>query len=293
MELRQLRYFLAVCEELHFGRAAQKLHISQPPLSQQIMRLEDDLKVKLFFRTKRHVELTEAGRVFAGEARLILQQVEQAAGLALEAGRHKQSQLVLGCSSANINVAMNILREFSKRYPEIQVIVKSLVSPQQLSAIRNGQIDLGLVTLPVDPEGLTMEPILKERLVLALPQHHPLASRRNLSLRAIANETVIILPLHMSPGRYEQIASLCRNAGMSLRTVHEVDNVYTMLELISEGFGVSIMRSSIRGVRRKGIVFREFQHAPYVETAIAYRRDNRFEGISNFIDISKEVAAKI
>ena len=293
MELRQLRYFLAVAEELHFGRAAKRVHISQPPLSQQIRQLEEDLRVQLFYRTKRKVELTEAGRTFAGEARLILQQVDRAAGLGVEANRSKLSTLVVGCSPANSNVVLSILKVFAMRNPKVHFVVKSLVSLQQVEALRNGRIDLGFVTLPVDSEGLLTETILRERLVVAMRQNHPLARRRRVPLQALSSETLIVFPLQLSPGRYDVITGLCRGAGFSLHVVHEVDNIHTMLELIGAGFGVSLMRASVENVPHKGVVFRELQHSPVVETALAYRRGNRPEVLSKFVDVSKEIAASL
>jgi DNA-binding transcriptional LysR family regulator len=268
-----------VCEELHFGRAAKRLHISQPPLSQQIRQLEEDLHVQLFYRTRRKVELTDAGRVFAGEARLILQQVERAAGLAVEANRSKLSRLVVACSPANVDVVLKILKAFTRRHPKIHIVVKSLVTPRQVEALRNGRIDIGFLTLPVDSEGLVIETILQERLVVALPEKHPLAARRRIPLRALAGETLIIFPLYMSPGRFELIARMCQTAGLSLHVVHEVDNIHTMLELISSG------------IRKKGVVFRELQHSPSVETGVAYRREHRSKALLLLIDIAKGVVA--
>lgn len=289
MELRHLRYFLAVAEELHFGRAAKRVHISQPPLSQQIRQLEEDLRVQLFHRTRRKVELTDAGRVFAGEARLILQQVERAAGLAAEANRGKVSQLVVGCSPANSTVVQKILRVFAGRHPEAQILLKSLVTAQQVEALRNGRIDVGFLTLPVKGEGLAMETILRERLVVAMPKNHPLSTRKRVSLRSLANDTLIIFAVHLNPG--DLIARMCRSAGFSLYAVHEVDNIHTMLELISSGFGVSLMRASVQEIQKKGVVFRELLHSPEVETGIAYRPENRSNVLPLFVDVSREVTA--
>ena len=150
IELRHLRYFLAVAEELHFGRAAKRVHISQPPLSQQIRQLEDDLGVQLFYRTRRHVELTEAGRVFAGEVRLILEQVERATGLAEEAMRGKLNRMVVACSPANSYYAVHIITAYAAQHPTARLVVKSLVTSQQIEALRNNRIDVGFVTLPID-----------------------------------------------------------------------------------------------------------------------------------------------
>ena len=301
MELRQLRYFLAVAEELHFGRAARRLHISQPPLSAQIRQLEEEMRLTLFYRTKRKVELTEAGRVFAREARVILQQVEQAAGLASEANRSKQSRLVVGCSPANSEVVVRILGELKQRDPALELTVKSLPSPQQIDALRNSQIDLGFITVPAPHEGLIVEPLWKEPLVVALPRRHALAARRRIALRALERETLILFPLYMSPGRYESIADMCRKAGFSLNAVHEVDNIHTMLEMVSAGLGIALLRASARLLERpmhptsphaSGTVFRELQHSPLVETALAHRLDSKITALPAITTIARTLATQ-
>ena len=302
MELRQLRYFLAVAEELHFGRAARRLHISQPPLSAQIKQLEEEMRLQLFYRTKRKVELTDAGRVFAREARVILQQVEQAAGMASEANRSKQARVVVGCSPANREVVVRILGELKRRHPSLELTVKSLPSPQQIDALRNSQIDLGFITVPTPHEGLMIEPLWSEPLVVALPTKHALAARRAIPLRALERESLIIFPLYMSPGRYESIADMCRKAGFSLNAVHEVDNIHTMLEMVSTGLGVALLRASARLIesplskagRDSGgrVVFRGLQHSPQVATALAYRVDHKINSLPDILTIAKQVATK-
>lgn len=313
MELRQLRYFLAVSEELHFGRAARRLHMSQPPLSAQIRQLEEEMRIQLFYRTKRKVELTEAGRVFAREARLILQQVELATGLAAEANRSKQNRLVVGCSPANSEVVVRILSAVARRNPALAITVKSLPTPQQIEALRNSQIDLGFITIPVPHEGLAVEPLWKEPLVVALPRAHALASRGRIALRALERETLILFPLYMSPGRYESIADMCRKAGFSLNAVHEVDNIHTMLEMVSAGMGVALLRASARLIENplgrslkhplgnpvekkspgnRGIAFRDLQHSPLVETALAYRPDHKIASLPEFAAIARQVSSR-
>jgi DNA-binding transcriptional LysR family regulator len=287
MELRHLRYFLAVCEELHFGRAAKRVHISQPPLSQQIRQLEEEMRVKLFSRTKRRVELTEAGRVFAGEARLILQQVEHASKLAVDTNRTAQKRLLVGFSPANCHVAIKVLKQFSIQRPETHLVVKSLPTPQQIEALSSGHIDLGFVTLPFHEDRLVVETILSERLMVALPARHALASAQRLSLHELASETLIIFPLRMSPGRYESITSMCRKAGFSLHTIHEVDDLNTMLELVRAGLGVSLMRQTTSAFKPKGVVYRELRHSPTVETGIAYMRRNRLNDLALFMETAR------
>ena len=247
--------------------------------------------MRLFHRTKRKVELTEAGRVFAGEARSILQQVERAAGLAVEANRLQLSRLVVGISPASAHLVVRILKAFGERQPGVHVVVKSLVTPAQVEALRSGRIDVGFLTLPVDREGLVLETILRERLTVALPEKHPLSARKRIHLRALAGETLIIFPLTMSPGRYEQIAGLCRDAGFSLHSVHEVDNIYTMMDLISAGFGVSLMRASVARQQYKGVVFRELQHSPVVETSVAFRSENPLSILPAFVEVARKAAS--
>jgi DNA-binding transcriptional LysR family regulator len=287
IELRHLRYFLAVAEELHFGRAAKRVHISQPPLSQQIRQLEEDLGVQLFYRTRRRVELTEAGRVFAGEVRLILEQVEHATSLAGEANRGKMNRLVVGCSPANSYLVVRILNAFRARHPEARLVLKSLITPHQVEALRNNRIDIGFVTLPIDGDNLTAEVVLREHLVVALPKRHTLASRRRIALQALSSETMIVFPLNMSPGRYQLITGMCRRAGISLNMLHEVDNLSTMLELVAAGFGVSLLRASVQQMAQKGVVFRKLLHSPFVETAVAYRREGAPALVQQFAETAK------
>jgi DNA-binding transcriptional LysR family regulator len=293
VELRHLRYFLAVAEELHFGRAAKRVHISQPPLSQQIRQLEEDMGLQLFYRTRRRVELTEAGRVFAGEVRVILDQVERATGLAQEATRGKLNRLVVACSPANSYFVVKILTTFAARFPDARLIVKSLVSSQQVEALRNNRIDVGFVTLPIDGEGLAVEAILREPLVVALARRHPLSRRGRVTLRILSAETMIVFPLHMSPGRYQLITGICRRAGISLNMLHEVDNLYTMLDLVAAGFGVSLMRASVQGMAHKGVVFRELLHSPFVETGVAYRRENTSPVVQQLVETSRAIASLV
>lgn len=292
MELRHLRYFLAVAEELHFSRAAKKLHVSQPPLSKQIRELEKELGVHLFDRTSRKVELTRAGQLFAGEASIILQQLERAGGLAVEVDREKRNHIVVGYSPGTVHIIVRILRIFADRHPEVQILVKNLETFRQIEALNNGRIDVGLVTLRLvlDSEGLVIETILRDRLVVAMPTDHPLSARKVVPLRALANETLILDPLHKNQARHGLITEMCRQAGFSLHRVHEVDNLHHALELIGAGFGLSLMRASVQEIQTTGVVFRELQHSPLLETAIAYRQKNRSGALLAFVDVARDAA---
>lgn len=141
--------------------------------------------------------------------------------------------------------------------------------------------------MPIDGDGLTTEVVLREHLVVALPKRHPLSKRRQVTLQALSSETMIVFPLHMSPSRYQLITGMCRRAGISLNMLHEVDNLYTMLELVTAGFGVSLMRASVQQMPQKGVVFRKLLHSPFVETAVVYRREGASEVVQRFAEAAK------
>src|SRR5436190_18148181 len=193
MELRHLRYFLAVADELHFGRAAKQLNMSQPPLSQQILQLEEELGVKLFQRTKRQVQLTWAGQMFAKEARLILAQVDHAATVAVQADQGQIGQLTIG-SVLSVDSMMHrtfieILQTYTKRHPQVRLALRSLTTPQQIEALHLGRLDVGILTanLAHDPL-LATERVWREPLMLALPRNNHLSNRRTVSMQALAAE---------------------------------------------------------------------------------------------------------
>lgn len=291
MELRHLQYFLAVAEELHFGRAAKRLHISQPPLSRQIHQLEEEIGVLLFKRTKRKVALTNAGRIFGDEARLILQQVEEAATLARDAGPNPQNRLMVAYSPHNAHIALRTLFAFSKRNPDIRVLLRSLATALQVDAILIGRVDIGFLTLPAYGEDLTIDVVQRDHLVVAMAKNHPLVSRRTVPVRALADETVIIYPRHLNPKRHDLITGMCRRAGFSPRLIHEVDSIQVTMELVSKGFGVSVMRPLPREILKANVVFRNLQHSPLLETAVVYRRSSRSSVVDDFVGVAKEVAS--
>jgi len=291
MELRHLQYFLAVAEELHFGRAAKRLHVSQPPLSRQIRQLEEEIGVLLFKRTKRKVALTNAGRIFSDEARLILQQVEEAATLARDAGPNPQNRLMVAYSPHNAHIALRTLFTFSKRYPDIHVLLRSLATALQVDAILVGRVDIGFLTLPAYSEELTIETIQRDHLVVVMSKNHPLASRRTIPIRALADETLILYPRHLNAKRHDLITGMCRRSGFSPRIIHEVDSIDITMELVSKGFGVSVMRPPFFDILKAGVVLRNLQHAPLLETAIVYRRSSRSSVVDDFVSVAKDVAS--
>src|SRR5579863_828003 len=278
MELRHLRYFVAVAEELHFGRAAERVHIAQPPLSQQIRRLEDELGVQLFDRTKRRVELTHAGRAFLREARQTLARAEQAVRAAQQAGRGEVGELAVGfVGSATYLIVPLVLKTFRHRFPKVE--------------LRLGQIQVGFFRSVSDDEALTFEWILEERLVMALPESHPLARHRRVELTKLSEDSFVLFPRAIGPGFYDLIVSQCRRAGFTPRVALEASSVQTIVGLVAAGMGVALVPASCQNFRRAGVVYKAIREpGPTVKMAVAWRRGDRSPVLRAFLEVVREVA---
>jgi DNA-binding transcriptional LysR family regulator len=278
MELRHLRYFLAVAEELHFHRAATRLHISQPPLSQQIRALERELGVTLFERNRRRVTLTAAGESFRDDARSILAAVERASERARHVARGSLGTLSIGfVGSAMFSPTLpDILREFRAGHPDVELVLRELPTTAQLHALASGELDVGVIRGPVaeseiDPE-LELMTIQRERLVAALPAGHPLAARRRLRAEDLRGEAFVILARREAPGLYASLAAAMRDAGGLPEDVLEVAEMQTIISLVAGGFGVSLVPTSVGQVDRSGVAFRPIAGATQtIELSVAWR----------------------
>jgi len=292
MELRHLRYFLAVAEELHFGRAAARLHISQPPLSQQIRRLERELEATLFHRTKRHVELTNAGRVFLGEARALVAQAEQAAGNAQRASRGEIGQLLVGCALwADFLNGPSIIRLFARRHPDVEVELRDLTAAEQVSALASGRIHVGILRPPVQSKGLLSERLLSESLVVAFPRGHPFRSYDRVPWRALADQPYVLCSRRRAPAFEAVVARACHEAGVTLKVRYEVEHPQTVLAIVEAGLAVSLVPASLQMVKRPGVAYRRlWPRGPALETVIAWRREADQPLVQAFIEVAREVA---
>lgn len=242
MELRHLRYFVTLAEELHFGRAAERLHIAQPPLSQQIRQLETELGFELFHRTKRSVKLTEAGKVFLSEVQQILKQLEQAIQIGRQTSRGEMGQLIVGfVSSSAYNILPPILRTFRNCVPGVSLELHELTTHEQLQWLRDGRMDVGFVRSPIEDDIFSFEVIFAESLVVALPETHLLAKDKSVSLRSLASEPFILFPRLLAPGLYDLIISLCQQAGFSPSVTQEAIQMQTIVSLVAGGLGVAIV----------------------------------------------------
>ncbi|MEG4116812.1 LysR family transcriptional regulator [Microcoleus sp. N9_B4] len=271
MELRHLRYFIAVAEELNFTRAADRLHIAQPPLSQQIQHLEAELGFQLFRRTKRTVVLTEAGQVFFEESQKIMQQVDRAIQLGRQTSRGELGQLTIGfVSSASHNVVPAILQAFRTLHPAVKLELREMTTNEQLQRLREGQIDIGFIRPPVE-EGINSEIVFREVLIVALPQTHPMADRANVELRQLSTEPFILFPRSLAPGLYDRIVSFCQQAGFSPIAAQEAIQMQTIVSLVAAEMGVAIVPESMQNFQRLGVVYKPIQEiSPIVSIALIW-----------------------
>jgi DNA-binding transcriptional LysR family regulator len=294
MELRHLRYFVAVAEELHFSRAADRLHIAQPPLSQQIRNLEEELGVQLLQRTKHQVQLTSAGQLFLEEARRTLAQAERAIQTAQRASRGELGRLVVGfASSAAYNVFPEILRVFRACFPEVELVLRELNSQPIQDYLYSSQIDIGFVYFPIVTDSLCCLSIVEEPFLVALPQSHPLSTQPQVALQAIAHDPFILFPRHNSPDFYDKIVGLCQQAGFSPKVVQEAALMQTIVSLVAAAIGVALVPASLQNLQRTGVVYKQVQGlAAMVEMAVVWRRDDRSPVLEAFLNTVRQITGK-
>jgi DNA-binding transcriptional LysR family regulator len=296
MELRHLRYFVLLAEELHFGRAAKKLHISQPPLSMQIRALENELGVTLLKRSQRHVALTQAGSALLAEARHILSRVELAVVAARRAGRGEVGELAIGfISVADYNVLPVVLREFRRRFPLVNLTLRELTTDAQIRDLLAGRIDAGLLLPPISEPALESVSILQEPLIVALPEKHPLARRPGkLALEKLKGAPFILFPRAYAPGLYDDIVSCCKAAGFSPLIEQEAIQMQTIVSLVSAELGVALIPESLRNLRRTGVTYKSLRGgSPQTEVHLAWRRGDDLPALRVFIDVATQVASAV
>ncbi len=292
MELRHLRYFIAVADELSFSRAAERLQMAQPPLSQQIQALEKELDVKLFDRKKRPLQLTLAGQAFVEEARSTLAQLEQAVHTTQRIHQGTLGCLTISFTSSIANgVLPDILRSFRQHYPEIKLILQEENSAFQLQGLRDHKTDVVFayqyhdVAEASDLEVLTLT---QEPLVVVLPEHHPLTRQAKISLSDLVNEA-FVLPLHQVVSDLpEQIHQICLQAGFVPKVAQEAIFMVTILGLVSAEIGISILPSSVQNLQRKGVVYRPIREkVPATRLTAVWRRNHSSTILQQFLNIAQ------
>jgi DNA-binding transcriptional LysR family regulator len=295
MELRHLRYFVAVAEELHFGRAATRLSIVQPSLSQQIHQLEDELGFPLLYRTKRSVELTDAGKVFLTEAQHVLAQVREAKRTAQRAYRGEVGRLVVGyISSSTYDLLPMMLRVYRERFPDVEVALRELTTQEQLRALEREYIQVGLLRLPISAPMVNVEVVRREPIVCVLPEEHPLAMRERIAVSLLAEEPFVLQSSQRGGGYYAQLMKLCLASGFIPNVIQEVTEMHTIVSLVAAGMGVSLVPLSAQNIRSQGVVYRELEGtATLTEMAVAWPRASRSAIVQNFLTVARETATNL
>jgi DNA-binding transcriptional LysR family regulator len=284
MELRHLRYFVAVAEELSFRKAAEKLHIAQPPLSAQIKALEHELHVRLFDRTTRSVQLTHSGRVFLAEARSVLSASAQAEQRVRDAEHGLVGTLRVGMIAPVTNAWLaGILRRFRQQFPGIQLSLFDLTSTEQLRRLRARELDAGLLRPPVGFPELDYKFVGESRQVLAVPTGHKLAKKRRLRWQDFHGQEMVLIHPSAQHGFYDAFFAECAKAGAKPRPVQYANDIQTKMWLISAGFGIAPTIATFEEVRRPGLTFRPLpSNLPLVQTVVVWRRDDTSPILARF-----------
>ena len=272
--LDDLEAVVVLAETLHFGRAADRLHVSQPALSKRIKRLEERIGGPLLVRGYRDVKLTEAGRLLAGRGRHLIQESAATVALAQRAARGEAGLLRIGFGIATIlGLVPDVLLRFRRAYPEVQLSLRDMPTPDQVSALASREIDVGFVRRPVSDDRLVMRPVLDERLVAALGPRSPWVPK--VGLRSVAGEPFIIIARTRSASFYDHALSVCAAAGFAPRIVQEAGELFTVLSLVRAGLGVSLVPRSAALMRLPGVRFRELTISKAAwNIALAWHRDS-------------------
>jgi len=257
MELRHLRYFLAVAEELNFTQAAARLHMAQPPLSVQIRKLEAEVGAELFSRIGRRVTLTEAGKVFLAETRDILARTERSLDLARHAANGQIGHLTIGYNTvAEFKVFPTLVPAFRKEWPNVRFTFRAFEIAQQLEALRRDEVDVGFVWLPFPREEFDVTELTRATLVAVLPAKHRLAAMPTVSVKALSHEPLLMFSRALDPQTHHQIEELFLRSGATMNVALELDSLLSMLNFVAIGSGCALLPDYLQTVSRHGIVYR-------------------------------------
>jgi len=290
VELRQLRYFIALAEEGHFGRAAERVFVVQQALSGSIRKLEDELGVRLFERTTRRVQLTPAGQEFLAGARQMLALLDQTTERARRTARGEVGRLAVGfVSGLAFGGLPEVVRTFRARFPDVAVELLELTAAEQEQALREGRIDIGFVLLPVRDPMLAREPLWRQELIVALPSGHPLATRDRVRIEDLRDEPFVFFPRHVRATYYDQVMAMATQAGFQPRIVQEAIEVPTLLSLVAAGVGAFLPIRFFARLALPGVTYRPLENAPVVEIDAAWRRADASPVVRQFLAVGREV----
>ena len=288
VELRHLRYFVAVAEELSFTRAAARLRTAQPSLSQQIRQLEGELGVKLLDRSRQHVAVTNAGRIFLQQAKDILGRVDHASKLARQAADGRAGDLSVGTfPSADVKILPVLRPLLAEHLPDLQLILHSRYAVEPLAGLQSGTLDVAFMRHPDDASGLEVVELMREQIVIVLPSHHALARRKRIPVKSLDDLPCITMRRSMSPALHDATATLYREARIRMHAVSSADNVLGHLQLVQEGLGFALLPDSVCALLPPGVTFRplDCEPVPTVSITLAFRRGNASRLVREFVGL--------
>jgi DNA-binding transcriptional LysR family regulator len=292
MEFRQLKYFITVAEELHFGRAAESLHLSQPALSKQIQALEKSLEIQLLERTKHWARLTIAGQKFLEIARHILNEVEEGIQVTKQVADGQVGKVRLGLTEATLfSIAPKIVKEYQANYPQVNLTLTSGGTEINVEALRTHQIDVGFVYLPIREPSLVVYPLYDESYVVALPTNHRLAKQNQISVQALEDKPLITYPRSLAPVWYADFIKCCEQVGFAPNVVQEAELAQTRLGLVAAEAGIAFVLADMQNLSTQGVVYRTLiGDFPHLKLAIAWRQTESSPVVHEFLHVLKAIA---
>ena len=291
IELRHLRYFVAVAEELSFTRAAAQLHTAQPSLSQQIRQLEKAIGVRLFDRSRHHVALTNAGRVFLQQARDILGRIDHAGRLARQAAEGHAGELSVGTfPSADVRILPALRPLIATHLPDLRLLLHSKYAVEPISGLQSGKLDIAFMRNPDDGAGLEVLELLRERIVLVLPSHHSLARRKRIPVKSLDDLPCITMERSLAPELHDATATLYREARIRMHAVSNADNVLGHLQLVQEGLGFALLPESLNALLPNGVTIRplDCDPIPTVSVVLAWKKGNDSRLVKEFVRLVRQ-----
>jgi DNA-binding transcriptional LysR family regulator len=289
IELRHLRYFLAVAETLHFSKAARRLGMAQPPLSQQIKRLEQLLGHALFERTTRGAKLTPAGQLLARRARSTMEKVDEDLAQVRRLGRGEEGTLTVGFSGSVMFTELPAaIQSFRRRYPKVELRLRELVTSAQIAALLNGQIDLAFLRDGDPTEGIRIATLLNEKYVAVLPEAHPLALRKTLNVKALEGEPFVMFARRMGPLAYDRTIACCERGGFRPNIVQDAPQWLTLVRLVAAGLGVTLAPACVARVAMPGAVYRKVKTSCRTSIDLGVKTGAESVLARNFIEIANQ-----
>lgn len=290
MDSKRLKYFLALAEELHFGRAATRLNIAQPPLSRQIAALEADIGAQLFDRSRSQIRLTQAGEVFERHARALVDRIDSAYRETRLVGEGGQGRLrVAFVGSASHGVLPTLIKSYRSHYPKVELALSAMNNAELHSAIIQREIDIAVARPDLGDDELRSEPLAREDLILAIPDNSELVARKEIVFSELGDQTFVLYPRRPRPSFADHILSICREEGFEPAAMELAQDFQTAISLVSVGVGICVVPKSVAQTTRPGVFYRNYTGTnPGTGLTIHARRDNQSPQVMNFLDVARK-----